>query len=268
MATPPFPPLDVLSPPRAKNVLPRAAIPAGDCLCDHCVGKCCRYFSLPIPQPETWDGFDAVGRYLAHRRTVVYVESGTWFLLVTSRCHYLTDEDRCRIYHDRPKICREYTADECEYDDDWIFERLFETAEQVGEYADAILPPRRVAPPRTPATGELVLPIAEPVTWDDFDEVRWFLAHARTTVFVEAGSWFLRVATGLRRPADAGDLGDHDPAEDRPEHGGESFERVFETAEQVWEFAEAILPPRRVKRPKPAITVIAPAPTGNAPLDP
>ena len=269
MAIPAFPTLDVLPPPPgAKNVLPRSAIPAGDCLCDHCIGKCCRYFSMPIRQPANWDDFHEVRGYLAHERTMVYVESGTWFLLVTSRCHYLTAEDRCRIYHDRPRVCREYTADECEYDDDWIFERLFEAPEQVDEYAEAILPPSRAARSEA-AIGPLTLPIREPLTWDDFDEVRWFLAHERTMVYVESGTWYLRIMTGRRSPQDVHGRNAADCRQDSPELGrGETFERAFETAEQVWEYAEATLPPRRVKRTKPAIAVIADAPPGDAPLAP
>jgi len=131
-------------PPRLKNVLPRSEIPKGDCLCDHCEGRCCRYFSLPIETPEGWDDYDAIRWYLAHGQTLVYVEKETWFLVVMTRCNYLTSEDRCQIYWNRPKICREYTTDECEYDNDWIFEKVFETPEQIWEYAESILPPRRV----------------------------------------------------------------------------------------------------------------------------
>ena len=128
---------------RLKNVLPRAAVPAGDCLCDHCAGKCCRYFSLPIDTPATWDDYDAIRWYLAHGQTMVYVDKRTWYLIVMTRCQYLTAEDRCQIYHSRPKICTEYTTAECEYDDDWIFDKVFETPAQLWEYAHAILPPRR-----------------------------------------------------------------------------------------------------------------------------
>jgi Fe-S-cluster containining protein len=60
-----------------------------------------------------------------------------------TRCQYLTAEDRCRIYLNRPKICRDYTTANCEYDDEWSFEKLFETPDQIWEYAEAVLPPRR-----------------------------------------------------------------------------------------------------------------------------
>lgn len=136
--------------PRKKKVT-RDELKAGECLCDHCVGKCCRYFSLPIETPTTWDDYDSIRWYLAHGRTLVYVEKGTWYLVVMTRCKYLGRDDRCGIYHNRPKICREYTTDACEYDEDWTFEKVFETAEQIWEYAEAVLPPRRPKKGEAPA---------------------------------------------------------------------------------------------------------------------
>ncbi|MGP0067190.1 MAG: YkgJ family cysteine cluster protein [Isosphaeraceae bacterium] len=140
-------------PPR-KTKPSRDQLMPGECLCDHCTGKCCRYFSLPIDNPVTWDDYDAIRWYLAHGRTMIYVEKSQWYLLVMTRCQYLTAEDHCRIYLNRPKICREYTTANCEYDDEWSFEKLFETPEQVWEYAEAILPPHR----RRTSTGP-ALPI-------------------------------------------------------------------------------------------------------------
>lgn len=129
---------------RFKPKLRREDLKPGDCLCDHCVGKCCRYFSLPIETPTSWDDYDAIRWYLAHRETVIYVEKGTWYLLVLTRCQYLLPDHRCQIYHDRPRICREYSSKDCEYDTDWTFDKVFETPEQLWEYAEAVLPPRRV----------------------------------------------------------------------------------------------------------------------------
>ncbi len=36
----------------------RSELKPGQRLCDFCTGKCCRYFSLPIDTPHTWDDFD------------------------------------------------------------------------------------------------------------------------------------------------------------------------------------------------------------------
>lgn len=121
----------------------REELRPGECLCDHCVGKCCRYFSLQIDTPETWDDYDTIRWFLTHGQTVVYVDQGKWYLLVLTKCQYLRADNRCGIYLNRPKICREYTTDGCEYETDWEFERLFESPEQIWEFAEAVLPPRR-----------------------------------------------------------------------------------------------------------------------------
>jgi Fe-S-cluster containining protein len=71
------------------------------------------------------------------------VEKGTWYLVVMTRCQYLDTQNRCGIYMDRPKICRDYTTENCEYDEDWTFTKVFEDPKQIWEYAEAILPPRR-----------------------------------------------------------------------------------------------------------------------------
>jgi Fe-S-cluster containining protein len=98
---------------------------------------------LPIDTPTAWDDYDAIRWYLAHGKTLVYVEKATWYLVVMTSCKYLTKDNLCAIYWSRPKVCREYTTDECEYDTDWSFEKVFETPEQIWEYAEALLPPRR-----------------------------------------------------------------------------------------------------------------------------
>jgi uncharacterized protein len=129
---------------RSRKPRPRRdELAAGDCLCNHCTGRCCRYFSLPIDNPTTWNDYDSIRWYLAHGQTLIYVEKKQWYLLVMTKCTYLTDQDLCRIYLNRPKVCRDYTTDNCEYDGEWTFDKLFETPEQLWEYAEAVLGPRR-----------------------------------------------------------------------------------------------------------------------------
>ncbi len=133
----------------------REELKPGECLCSYCTGRCCRYFCLPIDTPESWDDFDSIRWYLAHGETIVYVEKKTWYLLVFATCNYLQPDNRCGIYLNRPKICREYTTDECEYDSEWGFDKIFETPEQIWEYAEAVLPPRRRARTKAPAVKPL-----------------------------------------------------------------------------------------------------------------
>ena len=67
----------------------------------------------------------------------MFTEGETWYLLVHTDCKHLQDDHRCGIYETRPKICREYTTAECEFDDSYTYEQYFETPEQVEEYANA-----------------------------------------------------------------------------------------------------------------------------------
>ncbi len=129
-----------------KRKIRRGELKPGECLCDFCTAKCCRYFSLPIDCPTSWDGFDSIRWYLAHGQTMVYVDKGQWYLLVMTRCKCLTADDRCGVYLNRPKVCQTYSTADCEYEGDWLFEKVFETPEQIWEYAEAVLPERRQRP--------------------------------------------------------------------------------------------------------------------------
>ena len=128
----------------------RDEIPQDAVLCEYCTAKCCRYFALPIDVPDKWKDFEYIRWYLLHGRATVFIDEGDWYLMVHTVCKHLQSDQRCGIYQTRPDICREYSIDNCEYEDDWTYEHYFETAEQVYEYAEAILPPRRGRSLRSP----------------------------------------------------------------------------------------------------------------------
>jgi Fe-S-cluster containining protein len=62
------------------------------------------------------EDFDTLLWQLAHNNIQAYKDEGTWFLLVYTRCNYLQNDGRCRIYSTRPQLCRDYSNDYCEYD--------------------------------------------------------------------------------------------------------------------------------------------------------
>lgn len=130
----------------------RDAIPPGEVLCDYCTAKCCRYFALPIDTPTEQADFEYIRWYLLHERASVFTEDEQWYLLVHTQCQHLRDDGRCGIYETRPQICRDYSTEACEYDDDWTYERYFETPEQIQEYAEAVLqePHQDLRSPRPP----------------------------------------------------------------------------------------------------------------------
>lgn len=115
----------------------------GEVLCDHCTAKCCQYFAFPIDTPTSWKEFDYLRWFMLHGRVGIFVDDGTWYMLVYAACKHLQPDHRCGIYESRPQICRDYTTDACEFEDDSVYDKYFETPEQIWEYAQAVLPPEK-----------------------------------------------------------------------------------------------------------------------------
>lgn len=141
---------------------PRNELATGEVLCQFCTAKCCRYFALPIEKPTTLEAFGYIRWYLLHERASIFIDEGTWFLLVHTVCRHLQPDNRCGIYHTRPLICREYSTDNCEYEDDHTYEGYFELAEQLEEYVDALYHAepgdphfRSPRPPQFPILGQI-----------------------------------------------------------------------------------------------------------------
>ena len=75
----------------------REDLPAGDCLCNHCSAKCCKYFALPIDTPTEQKDFDYIRWYLLHDAATVFIEGESWYLLVHTQCKHLQPDNRCGI---------------------------------------------------------------------------------------------------------------------------------------------------------------------------
>lgn len=116
----------------------RKDLKPGEFLCTYCTGKCCRYFATQIDTPTERADFDYIRWYMMHGPVSVFVEDGVWYLMVMADCRHLLPDNRCGIYETRPQICRDYSTDNCEYDDDACYDKLFETPEQLWEYVEAL----------------------------------------------------------------------------------------------------------------------------------
>ena len=117
----------------------REQVPKDKHLCEFCTAKCCRYFAMTIETPEELADFEYIRWFLLHDRATVFKENEDWYLLVHTTCRHLQDDYRCGIYETRPQICRDYSTNDCEYEDDWTYDFYLERAEQVTEYVEAIL---------------------------------------------------------------------------------------------------------------------------------
>lgn len=80
-----------------------------------CGARCCRYITVLIKAPRRKADYDEISWFLAHEDISVYVESRRWYLEVRNKCKYLTDDNLCSIYENRPDVCRQYDPDSCEY---------------------------------------------------------------------------------------------------------------------------------------------------------
>ncbi|MCH8808050.1 MAG: YkgJ family cysteine cluster protein [Planctomycetes bacterium] len=114
-------------------------------LCEHCTGLCCRYIALPIDEPETRGDFDDMRWYLLHEAISIFVEDGDWYINMQTTCRHLQPDNRCGIYATRPKICRDYSAENCDYHSgDYGWDHHFQVPEHLDEYARVFLRGKRL----------------------------------------------------------------------------------------------------------------------------
>ncbi len=85
--------------------------------CSFCKNsKCCTYFTQQIDTPRKKSEFVHMLWQISHRDVQFYKDEDGWFLLVNSPCVHLLEGGGCGIYDSRPRICRDYDNDYCEYD--------------------------------------------------------------------------------------------------------------------------------------------------------
>lgn len=85
--------------------------------CTEC-GKCCTYVGVGINAPSRPRYATDVLWYLYHENVYVYVDGeGEWSVHFEARCRNLGDDLLCRVYVDRPHICRSFDNRTCEAND-------------------------------------------------------------------------------------------------------------------------------------------------------
>ncbi len=85
--------------------------------CDLCTNsKCCTYVTQQIDRPRSKYDFEILLWQVSHDGVGAYRDDDGWFVMFEARCQHLLGDGRCRIYKDRPAICRSHSNDYCEYD--------------------------------------------------------------------------------------------------------------------------------------------------------
>ena len=86
----------------------RSAVPCLDC------GLCCCYVAIEIDPPLTVKRATEALWFLYHDRISLYRDDDEWTLQFETPCRQQLDDNRCRIYPNRPHICRDLSARTCE----------------------------------------------------------------------------------------------------------------------------------------------------------
>ncbi len=122
--------------------LPLIVLPATHA-CTDC-GECCTYLAVEIDQPTSFTDLEHVFWYLTHRDVAVYIDwEGDWFIEFQTVCEHLTEAKACGIYEERPKICSEFSWNECERttgERAWKYH--FDVPDQFFEWLEAKQPSR------------------------------------------------------------------------------------------------------------------------------
>jgi len=93
-----------LAPTEAKPLVP----------CLQCA-KCCTYVAVGINAPTKPRYATDILWYLYHEKVSVYLDGdGEWCVMFESRCRNLADDLLCRVYEERPHICRSFDNTTCD----------------------------------------------------------------------------------------------------------------------------------------------------------
>lgn len=115
--------------------------------CSNCDGACCKYVAMEIDCPEDLDDFENIKWFVLHKGVKVFVdEDDSWNIQFDSKCKYLSKENKCLIHEDyvenppvsRPKICREFSVEECPFHNKYVEKFVFESIEDVEKYVKDI----------------------------------------------------------------------------------------------------------------------------------
>ena len=104
--------------------------------CAKCLpAKCCQYFSLEIDPPTCKRDYDDFLWFLAHENVSIYLWEKKWYLMVHNVCKYLdTEENICTNYENRPKMCRDHSVEDCEFNSDYEFDEHFKSDDELKQW--------------------------------------------------------------------------------------------------------------------------------------
>lgn len=116
--------------------------------CQMCKGTCCKYVAVEIDTPESFDDFQDIRWYCAHKNVWVFMDDEDWYVAFDTPCEKLGDDWLCTIYEDRPDVCRNHKFGDCDYFLDGEFDLEFRSLEEVDAYLKERFPRKFVKRPQ------------------------------------------------------------------------------------------------------------------------
>jgi len=104
--------------------------------CSACPALCCKNLSVRICKPENRTEVNDLKWQLRFDTVSVYIRSNRWYQHVEGRCMYLSDDDMCTIYADRPNTCRRHNPPDCEFFGDF-YDVMIRTPEELDAYLES-----------------------------------------------------------------------------------------------------------------------------------
>ena len=106
--------------------------------CEICKALCCRHIALSIDKPRTKKDYDFIRWYLMHENVNVFIDhDNDWLIEFKTLCKNLGKDHKCKDYHNRPAICREYPekTHDCEFLSDTPAHKvIFRSSEEFEKY--------------------------------------------------------------------------------------------------------------------------------------
>jgi len=104
--------------------------------CVECGALCCRYLTVKINPPRHRADRDEHRWFLMHEGIEIRIEARQWYMIVYTPCRNLTEENLCRIYDERPDLCRDYEADACDLHGEDADTVVFRNVQQYDRYLE------------------------------------------------------------------------------------------------------------------------------------
>ncbi len=101
--------------------------------CFTCGGECCKSVAIKLEDPVDIDDYEDFKWYVFHPGLSVYLDTDDeWHVDVPIKCKHLGRNGKCKVYDDRPPVCRDYDVRECDEGDD--SKVTLSTPEEVDSY--------------------------------------------------------------------------------------------------------------------------------------